>query len=183
MTWNVSNGAQDEDGNLVASKMKPEDWARIASAAGRLKKAAQYLTQARSVVVAPADDQTDSEGTLGAWGGQGSAAGHRHESGDVSGPRAAVARRRGEMLAAGSARNATKLGQVSGTLDQLCEQCHVTFWVSEPERPALDQTALARIIPGCPDDQVLAPRFVQNSAGRERKDSNAIPSAPTRNLR
>ena len=31
--------------------------------------------------------------------------------------------------------------------------------------------------------QPPAPRFVQNSAGREKNDSNAIPSAPTRSLR
>jgi hypothetical protein len=40
-----------------------------------------------------------------------------------------------------------------------------------------------RVATASGDSHALGARFVQNSAGRERKDSNAIPSVPTRSLR
>lgn len=128
VVWDVSNDATDEDGNPDGSKLKPADWQKIASAARRVSEVAKrYAGEGPIVVVAPGQ-KIDGEGTANAWGGKevqraidANPAAFRAFSGQMG---TAMDR----IVTATGKRDAKALADVAGSLDQVCESCHMAFW-------------------------------------------------------
>jgi hypothetical protein len=129
--WDVSNNAQDDQGNPDASKMKSTDWNRLVGAGGKMKEAAQSLAQADRVMAAAPGQKIEGEGTPGAFGAK------QVQSAIDANPKAfrafaqALAVSMDQVVSAAQTKNATKLFDVSGRLDQLCEDCHLQFWYPE----------------------------------------------------
>ena len=133
--WDVGNNAQDDKGNPDASKMKAADWSHVTTAAGKVKDAAQKLATASHVMAAAPGQKIDGEGgTTGAFGAK------EVQKAIDANPQVfkAFATQLGasmdELIAASKAKNAQKLFDVSGRLDQECEGCHMKFWYPDEKR-------------------------------------------------
>lgn len=128
VVWDIGNQAQDDEGRIVASKLKPTDWTKIATAAGKVKQASQTLAQANHIMAAGPGQKIDGEGNPGSFGAK-----------DVqkvldANPKAfsafaqQLASSMDEVIASAQSKDAAKLFDVSGRIDQVCEVCHLQFW-------------------------------------------------------
>ncbi len=135
LIWDVGNRAQDDQGNPDAAKLKPTDWTRIIAAGGKVKQAAQALAQAEHVMAAAPGQKLDGEGNPGTFGAK------QVQSAIDANPKVfrAFAQALGvsmdQIVAAAQTKDAAKLFDVSGRLDQVCEDCHVQFWYPEQKAP------------------------------------------------
>jgi cytochrome c556 len=127
--WDVGNNAQDEKGNPDPSKLKPADWNKVAGAAGKVKDAALTLAKATHVMAAAPGQKIDGEGkTPGAYGAK------QVQKAIDANPKVLQAFAQqlsvsmDEIAGAARAKDAQKLFDVSGRLDQECEGCHTQFW-------------------------------------------------------
>ncbi len=126
--WDVGNQAQNDEGNPDPSKLKPADWGKVVSAAGQVKQAAQSLAQADHVMAAAPGQKIEGEGGPGAFGAK------QVQTTIDANPKAFQAFARAltvsmdQIGAAAQAKDAAKLFNASGGLDQICESCHLQFW-------------------------------------------------------
>jgi hypothetical protein len=134
--WDVGNHALDADGNADASKVKAADWTRLLSAGGKVKQVAQTLAQADHVMAAAPGQKVADEGTTpGALGAK------EVQNAIDANPKVfrafaqALAVSMDQIVTAAQAKDAPKLFDVSGRLDQVCEDCHKQFWYPEPKTP------------------------------------------------
>lgn len=129
--WDIGNRALDEQGNLDPAKVADADWSQVVSAGGKVKQAAQMLAGAKHVIGAAAGQKIQGEGNPGSFSAK-----------DVervvsANPKAfsafaqQLAASMDEILQAARARDGAKFYDVSGRLDQVCEQCHMQFWYPE----------------------------------------------------
>lgn len=132
--WDVGNNAQDDKGNLDPSKLKAADWNKTAGAAGKVKEAARALAQATHVMAAAPGQKIDGEGTTpGAFGAK------QVQKAIDANPKVfqafaqQLSASMDEIVAAARAKDAAKLSDVSGRLDQECEGCHTQFWYPDEE--------------------------------------------------
>jgi hypothetical protein len=126
--WDVSNEAQDDQGNPDASKLAAGDWTRIIKAAGEVRQAAQTLAHSDHVIAASPGVKIDGEGNPDTPGAK------QVQAAIDANPSAFRARSQelissmDQIVAAAKAKDAAKLFDVSGSLDQVCEKCHQQFW-------------------------------------------------------
>ncbi len=133
--WDVGNNAQDDAGNPDASRMKPADWAKVAASAGKVKDASQALASAPHVMAAAPGQKIEGEGgTPGAFGAK------EVQKAIDANPKVFQAfaqqlvKSMDELIAASKSKDAKKLFDVSGRLDQECEVCHQQFWYPDEKR-------------------------------------------------
>jgi cytochrome c556 len=126
--WDVSNAAQDDQGNPDASKMTAADWNKIVAAAGKVKQASQTLAQADHVIAAAPGVKIEGEGNEGVAGAQQVQAAIDKNPAEFRTRSQALATSMDQIVAAAKAKNAAKVFEVSGVLDQVCEDCHQRFW-------------------------------------------------------
>ena len=131
--WDVGNNAQDDDGNPDAAKIKPADWSRLIQAGTRVKAAAQLLAQAKQVTVAPAGEAIEDEEDPGALNAKGVQSLIQTNPSAFRAFATALSASMDEVVTAARAKDAIKLAEVSGRLDEVCESCHKQFWY--PESP------------------------------------------------
>jgi cytochrome c556 len=126
--WDVSNGAQDEQGNPDASKMTAADWNKIIDAAGKVEQASQTLAKAEHVIAAAPGVKIQGEGNEGVAGAKQVQAAIDKDPAEFRTRSQALATSMDQIIAAAKAKNAAKVFEVSGILDQVCEDCHQKFW-------------------------------------------------------
>src|ERR1044072_9357878 len=66
--WDVSNGSQDDQGNLDASKMSAADWNKISDAPGKVRQASQTLAKADHAIAAAPGVKIEGDGSEGVAG-------------------------------------------------------------------------------------------------------------------
>lgn len=126
--WDIGNRAMGDEGNPDPSKVEAADWGPIASAGGKVKQAAMSLAEAKHVVGAGPGQKIQGEENPGAFGAK------DVEKAVAANPKAfsalaqQLAVNMDEILQAARTRDAAKFLEVSGGLDQVCEQCHAQFW-------------------------------------------------------
>jgi hypothetical protein len=135
VVWDVSNQAQDAEGNPDASKLKPADWGKIAAAAGKLKQAAQALAQAEHVMAAAPGQKLDGEDAPGAFGAKQVQATIDKSPQVFHAFAQALVASMDQIATATQSKDAAKLFDVAGRLDQVCEDCHVQFWYPNQKTP------------------------------------------------
>lgn len=132
--WGVSNAAQDNDGNVDASKVTNASWLLITDAAMQMKEASEALgTREKSVVAASGVVIQDANTASGSSAAQ--------VQGFIDAAPAAFRDRAGalavvsdQMVQAAATHNAGQLGAAAAKLDEVCEQCHVQFWYPQQMR-------------------------------------------------
>lgn len=126
--WDVSNGALDDNGNPDGSKMTAAQWNQIVDAGQRMHEMAVALATADKLVASAPGVAIESEGQP-----EGSTAAQVQGFIDAD-PKTFVAHAKAlaaaaeTFVTAARAKDAAKLGEVSGTLDQVCEECHQQYW-------------------------------------------------------
>jgi hypothetical protein len=135
VVWDITNAAQDDEGNVTAQALKAGDWARLASAARATSGAMQNLLAQPRVIAAPPGRKIQGEGTPGAFGA-------REVQQTIDANPAAFAAFAKQLLAAmdgivaaTTARNAVKVGSIAGELDEICETCHKVYWYPKQAPP------------------------------------------------
>jgi cytochrome c556 len=129
--WDLGNQAQDDQGNPDPSKLAAGDWSKIIDAAGKVRQVAQTLAQAEHVVVAAAGVKIEGEGNPDALGAKQVQAAIDANPAEFRARSQALATSMEQIVAAAKAKDARKLFDVSGALDQVCEDCHMKFWYPE----------------------------------------------------
>jgi len=134
--WDVGNQAQDDKGNPDASKLKPADWGRVVTAGTQVRQVAQTLAKADHLMASAPGQKIDGEG------GSPDAPTAKQVQGYIdANPQVfrafaqALSGSMDQIVAAAQAKNAQKLFDVSGNLDQICEDCHVKFWYPNQQVP------------------------------------------------
>jgi hypothetical protein len=129
--WDAVNKAQDDDGNADPSKFTSSDWSRIVGAGNKVKQAAVELAKAAHVMAAAPGQKLQDEANPGAFNAK------AVQKTIDSNPKvfAAFAQNLAlvmdQITAAAKLQDGLKLNEVSGRLDQVCEQCHLQFWYPE----------------------------------------------------
>lgn len=126
--WDVSNGAQDDQGNPDASKLAAADWNKIIDAAGKVRQASQTLARAEHVIAAAPGVKLEGEGNEGVASAKQVQAALDKDPAEFRTRSQALATSMDQIVAAAKAKNAAKVFEVSGVLDQVCEDCHQKFW-------------------------------------------------------
>jgi cytochrome c556 len=126
--WDVSNAAQDDQGNPDASKMTAADWNKIIDAAGKVRQASQRLAKADHVVAAAPGVKIEGEGNAGVAGAKQVQAALEKNPAEFRARSTALVAAMEQIIAAAKAKDAAKVFEVSGALDQVCEDCHQKFW-------------------------------------------------------
>jgi hypothetical protein len=127
--WDVGNNAQNDKGDPDPSKLKPADWTKMTTAAGKVKDAMQTLAKADHVMAAAPGQKIDGEGgTPGAFGAKEVQKAIDANPKVLKAFATQMSASMDELLTAAKARNAQKMFDVSGRLDQECEGCHTQFW-------------------------------------------------------
>lgn len=129
--WDVGNQAQDDQGNPDPSRLAAGDWNKIIDAAGKVRQVAQALAQSEHVVVAAPGVKIEGEGNPDALGVKQVQAAIDANPAEFRARSQALAASMGQIVAAAKAKDARTLFDVSGALDQVCEDCHVKFWYPE----------------------------------------------------
>jgi hypothetical protein len=133
--WDIGNAALDDEGNPAPSKVKDADWGQIVSAGGRVKEAARTLAEAKRIIGAAPGQKIAGEENPGSFNAK------DVEKAIDANPKAFSAFAQqlvlsmDEIVRAARTRDAAKLLDVSGRLDQVCEQCHARFWYPEQKVP------------------------------------------------
>ena len=134
--WDIGNNAQNDKGDPDPAKLKAADWAKVSGAADKVKDALQKLATAPKVMAAAPGQKIDGEGgTPGAFGAK------EVQKAIDANPKVfkafatALSGSMDELLTAAKAKNAQKMFDVSGRLDQECEGCHQQFWYPDEKAP------------------------------------------------
>ena len=126
--WDIGNKALGDDGNPVASKLTAADWNQLVVAGGKVKESAQTLASAQHVMAAAPGQKLQDEENPGASDAKTVQRLLDSNPKAFSAFAAAMASNMDGLVAAARARDLTKVNDLSGTLDQICEQCHKQFW-------------------------------------------------------
>jgi len=132
--WDVGNRAQDDQGNPDASKLSAADWTKLTDAAGKVRQVAQTLAQSEHILAAAPGVKIDGEGNPDAPGARQVQAALAANPREFQALSQALATSMDQVVAAAKAKDAAKLFDVSGALDQVCEDCHVKFWYPEKKQ-------------------------------------------------
>ena len=135
LIWDVGNQAQDDHGNPDASKLKADNWSKVIGAGGKLQQVAQTLARADQVVAAAPGTKLGDQGTPGAFGVTQMQAAIDANPAEFRALAQALSVSMDQVVAAAKAKDAAKLFDVSGELDQVCENCHMRFWYPEQKTP------------------------------------------------
>ena len=132
--WDVGNRAQDDEGNPDASKLAADDWAKLTDAAGKVRQVARTLAHSEHILAAAPGVKIDGEGNPDAPGAKQVQAALDANPKEFQALSQALATSMDQVVAAAKAKDAAKLFDVSGALDQVCEDCHVKFWYPEKKQ-------------------------------------------------
>lgn len=126
--WDLTNDAQDDKGDIDARKIKPETWARLLEIGKSLEAAGRTLsTNERVLAAAPGAKLQDQD----APGSSKAADVQRYLDAKPAEFRkhATDLQRTGASIVAAVTRKDGKLlTEMSNSLDQVCEDCHMQFW-------------------------------------------------------
>nr|PZN64463.1 MAG: hypothetical protein DIU62_09830 [Pseudomonadota bacterium] len=131
--WEISGKVYDDEGNISAAMLSEEDWAALVKVATEMRAAATGLKDTANLQVAAPGVKLQGEEGPGAL----SATQIKALIDALPQEFAAEADRLIEVadgvLAAVQARDAEKLDELSGVLNEVCTSCHTKFWYPEQE--------------------------------------------------
>jgi hypothetical protein len=132
--WDVTNNAQDDNGNLDPKKMTADKWTKLLSIGASLEQAGKALASDKGVIAAAPgtklQDETAPDSPKAA-----DVQRYIDAKPDVFRHHAQVLQKTGaDVVAAAKAKDAKKLAELSDSLDAVCEECHQTFWYPQQKK-------------------------------------------------
>lgn len=133
--WDVTNNAMDDNGNIDPKKINATTWAKLLEIGKALEEGGRTLATSNGIVAAPAGAKLQDEGNAGA-----------SKAADVQryldAKPAEFRKHATELQKTGAGivdavtrRDGKKLTQLSNSLDEVCENCHVVFWYPQQRIP------------------------------------------------
>jgi hypothetical protein len=126
--WDVGNRGIDDDGKPDASKLTAQDWDALGKAASAVQQAATGLADTHPVLVGPPGTKLDNEGAPGVFTAKQVQGFIDRDPADFSKHARALTDIAQTLISAAATKDAKKLADASGELDQVCEACHTKFW-------------------------------------------------------
>jgi hypothetical protein len=126
--WEITNGAMDAKGDLSASKLKAADWTKLLEIGKGLEEGGHKLATKSGVVAAPPGAKLQDEANPGAA-----------KAADVqryldAQPEAfrkhalELQKTGASVIEAAGKHDVRQLAGLAGSLDEVCESCHLVFW-------------------------------------------------------
>lgn len=131
--WQITNNAIDNKGDIDAKKLKAADWASLLEIGRNLEAAGQLLAASNGIIAAPPGAKLQDEGP----GGFGAADVQRFLNAKPALFRThaqELQKTGASIVEAVNKRSIKLLGQMSDSLDTVCENCHKDFWYPEPKK-------------------------------------------------
>jgi hypothetical protein len=126
--WDITNAAQDADGNFDGSKVTAATWARIAEIGAALEQGGHTLAANGRIIAAPAGAKLQDEDTPGASKAP-DVQRHLDAKPAVFRSHALELQKTGTAVAAAAKKHDAKaIGELANSLDGVCEGCHLAFW-------------------------------------------------------
>jgi hypothetical protein len=132
--WDITNNAQDAEGNFDGSKVTAANWAKLAEIGHALEEAGGSLATSSGIIAAPPAAKLQDEGNPGASKAadvqryiDAKPAVFRSHALELQKTGAAV-------VAAATKHDAKRLNALSNSLDGVCENCHMTFWYPQQKK-------------------------------------------------
>jgi cytochrome c' len=133
--WDVSNNLLDDNGNPKASKLSPTDWNNIASASEKVLAVMTTLASSDHVMAAAPGEKIEGEGNPDAFTAKQVQALLDKNPAAFKAFAKQMAGSMTEINSAAKSKNATKLNDVAGRIDQECEGCHTVYWYPNQKIP------------------------------------------------
>lgn len=133
--WDLTNDAQDDNGDIDARKINAATWARLLEIGKAIEEGGRALASGKGVIAAAPGAKLQDETAPGA-----------SKAADVQrfiDAKPAVFRKHAlELQGTGTAligavtkRDGKKLTELSNALDEVCENCHMAFWYPQQNTP------------------------------------------------
>jgi len=131
--WDITNNAQGDDGNVDPKKLKPSDWARLVEIGKAIEDGGRTLATSNGIIAAAPGAKLQDEGPASS------------KAADVQrflDAKPAVFRTRAQELQktgaaiadAATKKDGKRLSDLAGSLDEVCEKCHVIFWYPQQQK-------------------------------------------------
>jgi len=133
--WDISNKGMNDEGGPDGSRLKEEDWAKIAAAGAMLEAKANELAETKAIVVAHPGEKLQDEENPGASNASQVQGFIDKDSQGFSDMARALAQSGADFADAGKQKDAVKLSNASNALDQVCESCHLRYWYPQQAAP------------------------------------------------
>ena len=133
--WDLTNDAQDDNGNIDAKKLSADTWAKLLVIGKSIEDGGRNLATPNGVVAAaPGAKLQDQDGP----GASKAADVQRYIDAKPAEFRKHAAKLQSTgaaIVAAVNARNGAQLTELSNSLDEVCESCHMAFWYPNQKAP------------------------------------------------
>jgi hypothetical protein len=133
--WDLTNDAQDDNGDIDVKKINPATWARLLEIGKAIEDGGRNLAGSNGVVAAVPGAKLQDETAPGA-----------SKAADVQrfiDAKPAAFRKHAlelqntgtALIAAVTKHDGRKLTELSNALDEVCENCHMAFWYPQQNSP------------------------------------------------
>lgn len=132
--WDVTNNSQDEKGYLDPKKLTAEKWAKLMKIGKALEEAGMTLSTSKGIVAAlPGAKLQDEDGPNASKAAD--VQRYLDAKPEVFREHAKQLQQTGAgVVAAAKKRDVKQLGELSESLDGVCEECHVIFWYPQQQK-------------------------------------------------
>lgn len=129
--WDVTNNALDDKGRVSAKKLTAAQWKQLLEIGTQLEAGGRTMATSDLVIAASLGAKLQDEGNPGAASAQDVQRYIDAKPAEFRKHALAMQQAGTYIVTAVKKRDARKLGEVSGSLDSVCERCHVAFWYPE----------------------------------------------------
>lgn len=128
--WDVGNSAADDNGELDGSKLTPENWAALASAAADLAVASDRMASATDIRAASPGNMATEDYEVPMTQVQTYLDADRQGFRNFAASFATLSR---TLESAAQARDAATAGDIVARMDTECAACHIRYWYAEAQ--------------------------------------------------
>jgi len=133
--WDLTNDAQDDNGNIDPKKIKPETWAKLLEIGKSIEEGGRTLATSNGVIAAPPGAKLQDEAGPGASKAADVQRYLDAKPAEFKKHATALQNTGAGIVAAVTKKDGKKLTALSNSLDEVCENCHVVFWYPQQNAP------------------------------------------------
>jgi hypothetical protein len=133
--WDLTNEAQDDEGNIDVKKIDAATWAKLLQIGKSLEEGGRALATGNGVIAAAPGAKLQDESGPGASKAVDVQRYIDARPAEFRKHAMALQKTGADIVAAVTKRDGAKLTTLSNDLDQVCENCHVVFWYPQQQVP------------------------------------------------
>lgn len=126
--WEITNGAMDGRGDLSASKLTAADWAKLLVIGKGLEDGGRILATRSGVMAALPGAKLQDEANQGAAKAADVQRYLDAKPAEFRSHALELQKTGASVIEAATKHDVKKLSVLAGSLDEVCENCHITFW-------------------------------------------------------